>query len=288
MLRHVRSGKVRELFEFEDPNLTEYMVILTTNRVSAFDVILPSSIPFKGRTLCEVSDYFMEVMKDLIPNHLVPLAPPRMEEFEKFNLDFFTPRQLRVVRKFNPLPIEAIIRGHLIGSGWKDYQKTGKVCGIDLPKGLILADRLPQPIFTPSTKAEVGHDENISFEEMVDILGSERKATFIKDVSLNIFVRATSYAIQHNIIIADTKLEFGEDDNGRIYLIDEVLTPDSSRFWPSPSSPGTSPASYDKQIIRDYLETLSWDKSYPGPELPQEIIEKTSNAYKKIKEVLVG
>jgi len=272
----LNRGKVRDIYEVDD----KHLLIVTTDRLSAFDVILPTPIPGKGRVLTEVSNFWFHRTEGLIPNQLTDKSLdqvlPDASEREA------VAEQAIVVRKLKPLPVEAIVRGYLIGSGWKDYQKTGAVCGIKLPGGLQLADKLPEPIYTPSTKADVGeHDENIDFDATVKLLGQEM-AEQVRDISLRLYAEAAAYALERGIIIADTKFEFGLDENGKLTLIDEVLTPDSSRFWPADSyQPGTSPASFDKQYVRDYLETLDWDKTAPGPELPPEVAQKTAEKYQE-------
>jgi len=282
-LKLLNRGKVRDIYEVDD----QHLLIVTTDRLSAFDVILPTPIPEKGRVLTEVSNFWFDRTKGLIPNHLASKSLeevlPDAAEREP------VARQAIVVKKLKPLPVEAIVRGYLIGSGWKDYQKTGAVCGIKLPENLQLADRLPEPIYTPSTKADVGeHDENIDFDATVQLMGKEL-AEQVRDVSLRLYKEAAAYALERGIIIADTKFEFGVDDNGVLHLIDEALTPDSSRFWPADSyEPGKNPASFDKQYVRDYLETLDWDKKAPGPALPDEVVEKTSEKYQEALTRLTG
>ncbi|MES9905930.1 MAG: phosphoribosylaminoimidazolesuccinocarboxamide synthase [Sedimenticola sp.] len=280
-LKLLNRGKVRDIYDV-DP---EHMLIVTSDRLSAFDVILPQPIPGKGEVLTRVANFWFERTHNIIPNHL---SDKPLEEVvpDAEQRKMLGDRAL-VVRKLKPLPIEAIVRGYLIGSGWKDYQKSGGVCGIELPGGLQQADQLPEAIYTPSSKAAVGeHDENINFEQTVDLLGREL-AEQVRDVSLKIYTECAAYAREKGIIIADTKFEFGLDDEGTLYLIDEVLTPDSSRFWPSDQyRPGISPPSFDKQFVRDYLETLDWDKTPPGPELPQEVITKTSEKYLEAESIL--
>ncbi|MEJ1385189.1 MAG: phosphoribosylaminoimidazolesuccinocarboxamide synthase [Candidatus Sedimenticola sp. (ex Thyasira tokunagai)] len=280
-LKLLNRGKVRDIYDVDQ----EHMLIVTSDRLSAFDVILPQPIPGKGEVLTRVANFWFERTRNIIPNHL---SDKSLEEVvpDAAQRKLLGDRAL-VVRKLNPLPIEAIVRGYLIGSGWKDYQKSGGVCGIELPTGLQQADQLPEAIYTPSSKAEVGeHDENISFEQTVDLLGREL-AEQVRDVSLKIYTECAAYAREKGIIIADTKFEFGQDDEGTLYLIDEVLTPDSSRFWPADQyRPGISPPSFDKQFVRDYLETLDWDKTPPGPELPEEVITKTSEKYLEAESIL--
>jgi len=267
-------GKVRDIYEVDD----DHLLIVTTDRLSAFDVILPNPIPGKGQVLTSVSNFWFDKMRSVIPNHLSRLrledVVPNAEERAQIE------GRAIIVKKLNPLPVEAIVRGYLIGSGWKDYQKSGRVCGIKLPEGLQQAQQLPEAIYTPSTKAAVGdHDENIAFSETIPLLG-EAMATRIRDVSIQLYTEAAEYAKQRGIIIADTKFEFGLDAEGELFLIDEALTPDSSRFWPAEQyQVGMSPPSFDKQFIRDYLETLDWDKTAPGPELPAEITKISSQKY---------
>jgi len=272
----IQRGKVRDIYAVDDA----HMLIVTTDRLSAFDVILPTPIPGKGEVLTQVSSFWFARMQHIIPNHLSDLKLEDVipDAAERAPLE----GRSIIVRKLRPLPIEAIVRGYLIGSGWKDYQQTGAVCGIPLPAGLQLADQLPEPIYTPSTKAEVGdHDINVDFEHTVGLVGQDI-ATQVRDSSLRIYREAAAYARERGIIIADTKFEFGLDENDRLVLIDEALTPDSSRFWPADTyRPGISPPSFDKQFVRDYLETLDWDKTAPGPELPAEIVEKTAEKYRE-------
>ena len=279
----INRGKVRDIYDVDET----HMLIVTTDRLSAFDVILPQPIPGKGEVLTRVANFWFERTRDIIPNHLAdkPLEEVVPDEAQRRLLG----DRALVVRKLKPLPIEAIVRGYLIGSGWKDYQKNGAVCGIGLPGGLKLADKLPEAIYTPSTKAELGgHDENISFGKTVELLGKEL-AEKVRDVSIRIYTECAAFALERGIIIADTKFEFGLDDDGTLYLIDEVLTPDSSRFWPADEyRPGISPPSFDKQYVRDYLETLDWDKTPPAPDLPQEIIEQTSEKYREAESRLTG
>jgi len=269
-------GKVRDVYEIGD----EHLLMVTTDRLSAFDVVLPDPIPGKGAVLTAVSNFWFRQTQDIIPNHLteLTLADVLPDERERAEVE----GRAIVTRKLRALPVEAIVRGYLIGSGWKDYQNSGSVSGIALPAGLQMADKLPEAIFTPSTKADAGdHDENIDFEKTRLLLG-DALAQQVQDVSLKIYTSCAAYALQRGIIIADTKFEFGLDEDNRLVLIDEVLTPDSSRFWPAASyQPGSSPASFDKQFVRDYLETLDWDKTPPGPELPPEVIEKTAEKYRE-------
>lgn len=275
-LELLNRGKVRDIYNVDD----KHMLIVATDRLSAFDVVLPQPIPGKGEVLTRVANFWFDRTKEIIPNHLSdkPLSDIVPDAEQRAILG----GRALVVRKLRPLPVEAIVRGYLIGSGWKDYQKSGAVCGIKLPEGLDQAAKLPEAIYTPSTKAEIGdHDENISFAETVDILGQEL-AEKVRDVSIQIYSECAAFALEKGIIIADTKFEFGLDDDDNLYLIDEVLTPDSSRFWPADQYQlGISPPSYDKQFVRDYLETLDWDKTPPGPDLPDEIIQKTAEKYQE-------
>ena len=276
-------GKVRDIYGVGD----DHLLIVTTDRLSAFDVILPDPIPGKGAVLTAVSNFWFERTCSIVPNHIADLSLDEVlpDADDRAQVE----GRAIVVKKLKALPVEAIVRGYLIGSGWKDYQQTGQVCGISLPSGLQLADKLPQAIFTPSTKAAVGdHDENIDFEQTRVLLGDEL-AEQVREVSLAIYTSCASYALERGIIIADTKFEFGLDAEDRLVLIDEVLTPDSSRFWPADSyAPGSSPASFDKQFVRDYLETLDWDKASPGPTLPPEVIEQTADKYREAQQRLTG
>ncbi|MES9966070.1 MAG: phosphoribosylaminoimidazolesuccinocarboxamide synthase [Sedimenticola sp.] len=282
-LKLLNRGKVRDIYDVDD----HHMLLVTSDRLSAFDVILPQPIPGKGEVLTRVANFWFGRTRDIIPNHLSekPLSEVVPDEAQRKTLG----DRALVVRKLKPLPIEAIVRGYLIGSGWKDYQRTGGVCGIQLPEGLRQADKLPEAIYTPSSKAEFGeHDENISFEKTVALLGQEL-AEKVRDISIRIYTECAAFAREKGIIIADTKFEFGQDDEGNLYLIDEVLTPDSSRFWPADQyQPGISPPSFDKQYVRDYLETLDWDKTPPGPELPAEVIEQTAAKYREAEIRLTG
>jgi phosphoribosylaminoimidazole-succinocarboxamide synthase len=279
----VNRGKVRDVYRVDD----DHLLIVASDRLSAFDVVLPQPIPGKGEVLTRVSNFWFARTRPIIPNHLCDIAVDAVvaDPQERQRLG----DRAVVVRRLRPLPVEAIVRGYLIGSGWKDYQSSGQVCGIALPPGLRQADRLPQPLFTPSTKAAAGdHDENIDFARTQELLGDELAAQ-VRDASLQIYTDSTAYARERGIIIADTKFEFGLDDDGRLHLIDEVLTPDSSRFWPADQyRPGISPPSFDKQYVRDYLETLDWDKTPPGPDLPPEIIQRTAEKYREAERRLTG
>jgi phosphoribosylaminoimidazole-succinocarboxamide synthase len=280
-LKRIGKGKVRDIYAVGD----DKMLIVVSDRLSAFDVVLPDPIPDKGAVLNQMADFWFAKLGHIVPNQLTGIAPESVVSAgEKAQVK----GRSVVVKKLKPLPIEAVVRGYIIGSGWKDYQKTGKVCGIELPKGLQQAQKLPEPIFTPATKAESGHDENISFEEVVKLIGKD-KAEKVREVTIRLYKEASDYAAKKGIIIADTKFEFGLDDKGSIVLIDEVLTADSSRFWPADSyKVGMSPPSYDKQYVRDYLETLDWDKTPPAPKLPANVIEKTSEKYREALERLTG
>ncbi len=279
----LNRGKVRDIYAVDD----EHMLIVTTDRLSAFDVILPDPIPGKGTILTTVSNFWFDKTKHIIANHLTDKTlDDVLPDAAERNV---IKGRVIVVRKLNPLPVEAIVRGYLIGSGWNDYQKTGAICGIQLPEGLQQAQQLPQAIFTPSTKAEVGgHDENISFEKTVNLLGQDM-AEQVRDVSVKLYQEASVYALERGIIIADTKFEFGTDRNGELILIDEILTPDSSRFWPVDAyQVGQSPPSFDKQYVRDYLETLDWNKTDPGPRLPEEVIQRTGEKYREVMNLLMN
>ncbi len=278
----VARGKVRDIYGVGE----DHLLIVTTDRLSAFDVVLPTPIPGKGAVLTAVSNFWFERTRDLIPNHLCELSLEEVlpDATERAQVE----GRAIVVRKLDPLPVEAIVRGYLAGSGWKDYRRDGTVCGIPLPQGLREADKLPEPLFTPSTKAALGaHDENISFAKTIDLVGRET-AERVRDVSLAIYTRARDHAEARGIIVADTKFEYGLDGDGTVVLIDEAVTPDSSRFWPIDSyAPGSSPPSFDKQFVRDYLETLDWDKTAPGPELPADIAAKTAEKYREAQRRLI-
>jgi len=277
----VKSGKVRDIYD-----LGEHLLLVATDRISAFDVVLPDGIPEKGRVLTQISIYWFEQMEGIISNHIVAT---RVKDFpEKLHkyADILEGRSM-LVKKTRPMPVECVVRGYLSGSGWKEYKEKGVVCGIKLPEGLVESSRLDEPIFTPSTKAEQGHDINISFEDVKGIVGDDL-AKKLKDTSLKIYSKARDIAEKKGIIIADTKFEFGLY-NGDLIIIDELLTPDSSRFWSIKDyAPGRGQDSYDKQVVRDYLLTLDWDKTYPGPVLPDEIIEKTVSRYREILKIITG
>ena len=278
----LHRGKVRDIYEVDE----EHMLVVASDRISAFDVIMPNPIPFKGVLLTRVSNFWFERFKQLIPNQVsdksldeLNLTPEEYAQVEDRSV---------IVKRLKALPVEAIVRGYLIGSGWKEYQARQSVCGISLPAGIPLAGKLPNILFTPSTKAAVGeHDENISFQQTASLIGEEI-AQQVQDISIQLYQNASEYALGKGIIIADTKFEFGLDKEGRLTLIDEVLTPDSSRFWPADDyTPGVNPSSFDKQYIRDYLETLDWNKKAPGPSLPDEIIRNTQAKYQEAADRLL-
>ena len=275
-LELVAKGKVRDIYAVD----SDHLLIVTTDRMSAFDVVLPNLIPGKGEVLTQLSEFWFEKTQSIVSNHMTDDLELVDLLDSPDQLDYFSKRSM-IVKRLNPLPIEAVVRGYLIGSGWKDYQATGSVCGIQLEEGLQMAQKLPEPIYTPATKAEVGeHDENISYEKTVDLIGEEL-ANRVRQIAIDIYNFGVNHAREKGIIIADTKFEFGLDGDGDLYLIDEVLTPDSSRFWAIENYElGSSPPSFDKQYLRDYLETLDWDKTAPGPELPQEVIDNTASKYK--------
>lgn len=276
-------GKVRDIYEVDD----EHLLIVTTDRLSAYDVILPDPVPDKGRVLTRLSNFWFGKVADVVPNHLSDLA------LDDVIRDAAARKPLEgrasVVRRLQPLPIEAVVRGYLIGSGWRDYQRSGTVCGIALPPDLLQAAKLPEPLFTPATKAAAGdHDENIDFATTCELVG-EALATRVRDASIRIYERARDFAAARGIIVADTKFEFGLDASGKLYIIDEMLTPDSSRFWPSDKyATGISPPSFDKQFVRDYLDTLDWDRTAPGPSLPEDVLLQTAGKYREALRLLTG
>ncbi|HHN74731.1 MAG TPA: phosphoribosylaminoimidazolesuccinocarboxamide synthase [Acidobacteria bacterium] len=280
-LQLLSRGKVRDIYELENR-----LLLIATDRISAFDVILPQPIPDKGKVLHQVSSFWFDWSADLVGNHLVAERiadfPPDLQEWA----DQLAGRSA-LVQRAEMFPVECVARGYLSGSGWKDYRATGKVCGIPLPEGLRESEQLPEPIFTPATKAETGHDENISFDTMVEMVGGEA-AEQLRSLTLELYRKAASLALDRGIIIADTKFEFGRID-GKVVICDEMLTPDSSRFWPRDSyAPGKAQPSFDKQYVRDYLETLDWDKTPPGPDLPEDVIAGTRKRYLEILEILTG
>lgn len=279
----IHKGKVRDIYAVDD----DHMLIVTTDRLSAFDVVLPTPIPGKGQVLTAVSAFWFGELMDIIDNQMstMTLEQALPDAAERAQVE----GRAMVVRRLKALPIEAIVRGYLVGSGWKDYQTTGKVCGIPLPTGMEQAGKLEQPLFTPSSKAAVGeHDENIDFDQTVALIGRDL-AEQVRDVSIRLYSAARDHAAARGIIIADTKFEFGTDADGKLVLIDEVLTPDSSRFWPADQyRTGANPPSFDKQFVRDYLETLDWNKTAPGPELPADIVAKTAAKYREAQERLTS
>ncbi len=276
-------GKVRDVYEIDD----RHLLIVTTDRLSAYDVVMPDPVAGKGEILTRISNFWFDMMSDIVPNHLTGLS------LDGIIRDATLKKQLEprsvVCRKLRPLPIEAVVRGYLIGSAWREYQHSGKICGIALPPGLQQASRLPEVLFTPATKADAGdHDENISFDRTVGLVGSAL-ASRVREYSNRIYKRAADYALQRGIIIADTKFEFGLDDASRLYLIDEVLTPDSSRFWPVEGyRAGISPPSFDKQFVRDYLDTLDWNRTAPGPKIPAGILKRTGEKYSEALRILTA
>ena len=282
-LKKIHQGKVRDIYDVD----AEHMLIVTTDRLSAFDVVLPDPIPFKGEVLTQISLFWFAKTRHLVDNHL---SDVRVEDVvaDADERALLAGRSM-VVRKLKALPIEAVVRGYLIGSGYKDYKRHGSVCGIALPAGLQMADRLPEPLFTPASKAPAGqHDENIDFDAMVQAVGRDH-ATGIQRIALDLYRFAAEHARQRGILIADTKFEFGLDKTGRLVLIDEALTPDSSRFWPMASyKPGISPPSFDKQFVRDYLESLDWNKQPPAPHLPPDILTRTSDNYREALRLLTA
>jgi phosphoribosylaminoimidazole-succinocarboxamide synthase len=281
-LKLVKRGKVRDVYAVDD----ERLLIVATDRISAFDCILPTAIPHKGEVLTSLSKFWFEKLAHIVPNHLITIEPEQMPETVQQAKEVNGRSML--VRRTDVFPVECVVRGYLVGSGWKDYLRTGEVCGHKLPEDLLESAELPEPIFTPSTKAEEGHDENITEEQVSTMLGAAT-ANYLRETSLRLYNEARSYARTRGIIIADTKFEFGRDSNGEIILIDEALTPDSSRFWPAENyAPGKSQPSFDKQFVRDYLETLVWDKRPPAPPLPDEVASATTNRYLEAHRLLTG
>jgi len=276
-------GKVRDIYAIDDDRL----LIVTTDRLSAYDVVLPDPVPGKGEILTEISNFWFAMMASLVPNHLSGQNIDSVID-DAALADTLRSRSI-IVKRLQPLPIEAVVRGYLIGSGWRDYQQTGSTCGIELPPGIAQAGALPEILFTPATKAAAGdHDENISFSKTCDLIGRER-AEQVRELSIAIYERASRHARERGIIIADTKFEFGLDSDGRLFVIDEMLTPDSSRFWPlCDYRTGMSPPSFDKQFVRDYLDTLSWDKTAPGPALPETVLQQTASKYREVFALMTG
>ena len=282
-LELIARGKVRDIYAVDE----QHLLIVTSDRLSAYDVVMPDPIPGKGMILTQISLHWFDMMSDLIPNQLTNLSVS--DVVSDASLAAQLDERALVVKRLQPLPIEAVVRGYLIGSGWRDYQQTGQTSGINLPAETQQAQQLPQAMFTPASKAEAGnHDENISFEQVVELIGAEL-ADKVKKTSLAIYERAAAYALERGIVIADTKFEFGLDNDSQLHLIDEVLTPDSSRFWPVDQyRVGISPPSFDKQFVRDYLDTLDWDKTAPGPELPADILQRTGEKYQEAFDRLFG
>lgn len=290
VLRH--RGKVRDVFDLPANRLPpghpgDHLLMVATDRLSAFDVVLPDPIPGKGEMLCQISNFWFAQTEHIVPNHLTGIDVASVLP-QGVDASLYSLRSV-VTKRLKPVPVECIARGYVIGSGWKDYQRTGRISGIALPDGLRQAEQLAEPIFTPSTKAAVGdHDENIDFDTVVRTVGADL-AEQVRDATLRLYKFARDYAAERGILLADTKFEFGTDADGRLYVMDEMLTPDSSRYWPADEyQVGTSPPSYDKQIVRDYLETLDWDKRPPGPKLPPEVIERTRARYAEALEKLAG
>jgi phosphoribosylaminoimidazole-succinocarboxamide synthase len=282
-LQLIKRGKVRDVYAIDD----NHLLIVVTDRISAFDCILPTPIQRKGEVLTALSQFWFEKLAHIVPNHLVTTDITQMSAAVQRNADKLVGRSM-LVRRTEVFPVECVVRGYLVGSGWKDYQRTGEVCGHRLPEGLLESAELETPIFTPSTKAEEGHDENISEAQASEIVGAE-VAAFLRETSLRLYQEARAYARSRNIIIADTKFEFGRDENGKIILIDEALTPDSSRFWPLEGyEAGKSQPSFDKQFVRDYLEGLSWDKKPPAPAIPSEVADATTARYLEAHRLLTG
>lgn len=285
-LNLIHQGKVRDIYAIDDST----MLLVSTDRLSAFDVILPTGIANKGAMLTQMANFWFEKLKHVVPNHLTGIEPETVVAIEdKAQLGIGNLSRAVVVKKLKPLPIEAIVRGYLVGSGWKEYKAKGTVCGIALPAGLQEASKLPTPIFTPSSKAAVGeHDENISLEQCAALIGAEM-AEKVAKVAIQLYSEAAEYALTRGIIIADTKFEFGLDSNGVLHVMDEVLTPDSSRFWPAESyKVGSNPPSYDKQYVRDWLESIQWNKAPPAPVLPDDVAQRTSEKYLEAFEKLTG
>ena len=276
-----KNGKVRDVFEVEDR-----LLIVSSDRISAFDYILPSRIPGKGQVLNRLAAFWFEKTRELMPNHVLSAEPEKLPEFKAY-ADILEKRSL-LARKLDAFPVEAIVRGYIAGSGWNSYQKSGEICGLRLPRGLAFADRLPEPIFTPTTKADKGHDADITFERLAGSLGRET-AEKIRSLSLELFAAASSYALERGIIIADSKFEFGHDREGHIVLIDEIFTPDSSRFWKQDEyRPGNEPPPFDKQFVRNYLLASAWDRKSTPPELPADVIASTADKYGEIFHILTG
>jgi len=278
----VKRGKVRDIYDLGDK-----LVLVASDRISAFDVVMPNGIPYKGVILTQISKFWFEKFAGTFKNHVISANIREFPEPFKSQPEIFAGRSM-LVRKLKVTPIECVVRGYITGSGWKEYQKVGQVCGVSLPKGLKQCDKLPEPIFTPTTKAEVGHDQNITFEETVKMVGEEI-ATQLRDSTIKLYKLASEYALSRGIIIADTKCEWGLDEAGKLVLVDEVITPDSSRFWPADQyEPGHDQPSFDKQFVRNFLETLSWNKTPPGPTLPDDVVQGSMNRYIEAYEKLTG
>jgi len=282
-LKLIARGKVRDIYDLDD----DHLLIVTTDRLSAYDVVMPDAVPGKGKILTEISNFWFNMMQDLVPNHLTGINLEQCINDEKLLLQLR--KRTIIVKKLKPLPIEAVVRGYLIGSGWRDYEKTGKICGISISENMQQAEKLPDTIFTPATKAASGdHDENIDYAKTCSLVGEEL-ANNVRDIAIKIYERAAHYALERGIIIADTKFEFGLDRDDKLFIIDEMLTPDSSRFWPKDEYQiGISPPSYDKQFLRDYLDTLTWNKKSPGPTLPESVISETYKKYYEAYDILVN
>lgn len=280
-LKPFKKGKVRDVFEVDNQ-----LLIVSSDRISAFDYVLPSLIPDKGKVLNRISAFWFNRTRDLIPNHLICDEPEKLDQFK--DIAPIIEKRAVLTRKLECFPVEAIVRNYIVGSGWKTYQKSGEICGVKLPAGLNFADQFQEPIFTPTTKADVGHDENITFEEMVNLIGKE-DAEKIRSLSITLFKTVSREAREKGIILADTKFEFGRDENGRIILIDEIFTPDSSRFWKVEDyQPGKEPPAFDKQFVRNFLLNSDWDRKTVPPPLPDEVIQKTREKYLEIYQILTG
>ncbi len=280
-LKLFKRGKVRDVFEKDDQ-----LLIVSTDRISAFDYVLPSLIPDKGKVLNQIAAFWFKYTREMIPNHIICDEPEKLDEFKEFSR--IIKKRAVLTKKLETFPIEAIVRNYIVGSGWKTYETSGEICGVKLPRGLKFADQFPEPIFTPTTKADHGHDEDLTFEQMKTIIGKEN-AEKIRSLSLRLFKKASEYAREKGIIIADTKFEFGKDKNGNIILVDEIFTPDSSRFWKEEDyTPGQEPPAFDKQFVRNYLLNSSWDRNSMPPQLPDDIIAKTRDKYLEIYEILTG
>lgn len=280
-LKLFKRGKVRDVYQVDDQ-----LLLVSSDRISAYDYVLPTLIPDKGKVLNQIAAFWFRYTRDFIPNHVVCDEPEKLAQFK--GIAHLIDKRAVLVRKLETYPVEAIVRGYIVGSGWKTYQKSGEICGVKLPDGLNFADKFPEPIFTPTTKEDEGHDENITFEQMEDLVGKE-DAEKIRDLSVSLFKKASEYAHRKGIIIADTKFEFGRDENGQIVLIDEIFTPDSSRFWKVEDyTPGKEPPAFDKQYVRNHLSRSSWDKNSPPPELPGDVVAKTVEKYMEIYGILTG